>query len=693
MRAIEYAIALTLVLPTASAAAEEVLEEIVVTAQKREQNLSDVPIPITALSGDSLEASGVVDFQSVGRQIPGATFAHSFSVANSIMTIRGLASAGGGESTTSYYIDDFAYGSPGLGLAPSPNLFDLERVEVARGPQGTLWGASAMGGLVRLVTGEPDSTSGFGGKLQATGSTYEDGENSFSGDFAMNLPLIENELAARIVGSYRETGGFIDRPLEDDANGFKHKHARAKVLYTPANNERLAARFSYWYSEDKEPGGYFLDPPAKDRSASSSFALFETEQTIYNFAFDYDFTRVSLEASVAYGEWEQLQRFSSSFFFAETPWTVDTTTTEIRLLSSSDSQWRWIGGVFYRESDQVAPLVFDVFGLFETDDFGTVDTQEWALFGELTYESTDGRWEMTAGVRYSEEDRDFTSDVTQVGLLPFIPSFQTFEERSETFQTVNPRFNVTFRPSNEFMLYTNIAKGYRPGRVNYAGPVASAEFAGIFGTDLVKEDIVWTYEVGLKSTLLDGAVFLEASVFYSDWQDAQWVVGLPTGVGVQANVGNVEIVGFDFGLSYQTPIEGLSLTINGNFTDPEWADVFDAAVTAVNPNIDEGSKLPAIPEISGNLNVNYTTPISAHWNFVANADFYYRDKQKDIYGRSVFTSAQKILGLRIGVESESWDVFLYGKNVTDHDKTAVYTNNLPTVLPPRELGIRCAYRF
>ena len=187
--------------------------------------------------------------------------------------------------------------------------------------------------------------------------------------------------------------------------------------------------------------------------------------------------------------------------------------------------------------------MFDVFGLFETDDFGTVDTQEWALFGEMTYESTDGRWEMTAGVRYSEEDRDFTSDVTQVGLLPFIPSFQTFEERSETFQTVNPRFNVTFRPSNEFMLYTNIAKGYRPGRVNYAGPVASAEFAGIFGTDLVKEDIVWTYEVGLKSTLLDGTVFLEASVFYSDWQDAQWVVGLPTGVGVQTNVGNVEIVG------------------------------------------------------------------------------------------------------------------------------------------------------
>ena len=129
-------------------------------------------------------------------------------------------------------------------------------------------------------------------------------------------------------------------------------------------------------------------------------------------------TGVSLEASVAYGEWEQLQRFSSSFFFAETPWTVDTTTTEIRLLSSSDSQWRWIGGVFYRESDQEGPLVFDVFGLFETKDFGTTDTQEWAVFGEMTYESTDGRWEMTAGVRYSEEDRDFTSDVTQVGLLP-----------------------------------------------------------------------------------------------------------------------------------------------------------------------------------------------------------------------------------------------------------------------------------
>ena len=128
---------------------------------------------------------------------------------------------------------------------------------------------------------------------------------------------------------------------------------------------------------------------------------------------------------------------------------------------------------------------------------------------------------------------------------------------------------------------------------------------------MVKEDIVWTYELGLKSTLLDGTVFLEASVFYSDWQDAQWVVGLPTGVGVQTNVGNVEIVGIDFGLSYQTPIEGLSLTINGNFTDPEWAKVFDAAITAVNPNIDEGSKLPAIPEISGNLNVNYTTPISA----------------------------------------------------------------------------------
>ncbi|MDE0365156.1 MAG: TonB-dependent receptor [Gammaproteobacteria bacterium] len=679
----------------AAQAAEEPaeIEEIVVTAQKREQAVQDVPLSISAFTGENLEAEGILDLQGVGRKVPSVAFTQGFASNASVLTIRGLSAASGGDPTTSYYLDEYAYGSPSLGLAPPVDLYDLERIEVLRGPQGTLWGASSMGGMVRLITRDPDASAGFGGKAQFFGSGFEDGGENFGGDLALNLPLIEDKLAARIVGSYREMGGFIDRPDDEDANEVEHQNYRVKVKYTPT--EQLVAEFSLMYTEDAEPFGMLVDLPAENRSAASINTDFDSEQIIYSFSFSYDFGDIVLENATAYGEWDEYQLFANPFFIATNPISVDTFSQELRLLSDGASPLKWIGGVFFRESDQAFPLEFDAFGVFETDDFGTTDTQEWSVFGEVAYEFMDGMWEILAGIRYSSEARDFVSDVTQVGLIPgIIPSFQIFEERSETFKTTNPRFNITFRPNDEVMAYVNVAKGYRPGRVNYAGPIASAMLYGITGVEIIEDDLVWSYELGTKMSLADNSLMLEAAVFYTDWQDAQWNVGLPLGTGIVYNAGDIEIMGVDIGMNYQTPVDGLSIALTANYTDGEWKDVFNPVTTAVAPEIASGMTMPGTPEWTMRIGFDYVRALGAgELNLLASANYYYRDEQSDIAGLTAVAPSMDIVGLTLGVESPSWRVVLFANNLTDHDEVIITRQALPVVANPREIGLRVSMNF
>ena len=676
-------------------AAEEpaVIEEIVVTAQKREQAVQDVPLSISAFTGDDLEAEGIIDLQGVGRKVPSVAFTQGFASNASVMTIRGLSAASGGDPTTGYYLDDYAYGSPSLGLAPPVDLYDLERIEVLRGPQGTLWGASSMGGMVRLITRDPDASAEFGGKAQLFGSGFKDGGENFGANLALNIPLVEDELAARIVASYREMGGFIDRPDDKDANEVEHQNYRVKVKYTPT--ERFNAEFSFMYTEDAEPFGMLVDLPAENRSSATFEADFDSEQSVYSFSFSYDLGAIVLENATAYGEWDGYQLFASPIFIATNSISVDTFSQELRLVSDGSGPLKWIGGFFYRESDQAFPLEFDVFHVFETDDLGTTDTQEWSFFGEVSYEFMDGMWEILAGIRYSEEDRDFVSDVTQVGLIPgVIPSFQTYEEREEKFKTTNPRFNITFRPNDEVMAYVNVAKGYRPGRVNYAGPVASAALFGITGVEVIEDDLVWSYELGAKLSLADGDLLLEAAVFYTDWQDAQWTVGLPIGVGIGYNVGNIEIKGVDVGVSYRTPVDGLSFTLTANYTDGEWADVFDPVTTAVAPEIEKGMTVPGTPEWTMRVGLDYVRPLGGSGlSLLASANYHYRDEQSDIGGLTAVAPSMDIVGLVLGVESPSWRAVVFANNVTDHDKVIITRQALPVVARPREIGLRVSMNF
>ena len=666
----------------------QVIEEIVVTAQRREQSLQDVPIAITAITGEDLEANGMVDQEEALRQVPGTVYTQAISSVAAVMNIRGLVGLSGNDPTTGYYIDDYAYGSPALGLAPPSDLYDLERVEVLRGPQGTLWGAGAMGGLVRFITADPDASSGFYGKAQLSAGSITDGGDHYVGNIALNIPLVEDKFAARVVASYRDYGGYIDHPTGKDANEHEAESYRIKFKY---ESDKWTAKLGFSHVEYDDPFGRTLDAPVENRASGGVVSKFAAEQDVVHFSFNYDIGSFRLENSTAWGDWEEQQVFENPFFFAATPFEVDTFSQEIRLISQNDDQFQWIAGVFYRTADLKFPLEFNVTGVFDSLDQTFTDTEELAYFGEVSYALDDGRWVLLAGIRVSEEDRDFLSDVEQTGFLLGIPDIDTMELRSESFDTTNPRVNVSFFPNENTTLYFNAAKGYRPGRVNFTGPVSIAGLFGVTGIETIEDDSVWTYEIGAKATLFDGSLHLEAAAYYSDWQDTQWGVALPNGFAVIYNVGDAEIRGADLAVKWQTPVDGLTVSLTAAYTKGEWDSIKNPATSTLDPLVASGEELTEVPKVTGYLNLDYSRPLWENINLIASANYYYRDELSE--SAVLVADSMSILGLNVGLQAESWDAVVYAKNVTDYDEATVFSGAFPVSENPREVGLRLSFHF
>jgi outer membrane receptor protein involved in Fe transport len=681
-----------------AAAADEksgdyVLEDTVVTASKRETKLQETPMSINAYSGETLTAFGNRDLSDVIMTVPGASEGLSNSIGQRIYQIRGISSIAG-DSTVGYYLDEASFSIPNVNMAPVARTFDVERVEVLRGPQGTLYGQGSMGGTIRFITAEPN-LSEFEGKVQAGTSLTSDGDPGYSGDVALSVPIIKDKLGFRIVGGYEKVGGYAespDFPGEENINGGDVNNIRAKLRFEP--NDKLLIKAMYQRPETKQDFGVMLtdnDPPTISGTGGVR-GYVNNDYNQYSFFVGYDLGFAAIESGTGFIDFslEFLQGFNLGVpVKLEGPQTAETFSEELRLVSQGDGPLQWVGGVYYQASkndqgNKATPSI--PIPALTWDAKTTIESKSWSGFGEVSYGFMDGLITPLVGVRYFTDDRTY-HDVAMSGAVT---------DLKDTFDSVNPRFNLSITPGSGNLYYFNVAKGFRSGNFNASPAVNFAQFSGLTNaTAAVEPDELWTYEVGTKMFAMNGRFMVESSLYYNDWKDMQVLVN--PGLAVLMNAGDAEIYGIDLSVSYM-PVAGLTLQASGNINQAEFTKV-DPAVANMSATdvLEEGHRIPFVPEYNFTLAAAYTWYLGyKDLQGVANGSFTHTAAQ---WSNEKLGEAQNNLGLRFGVQpdKESWGVYIYGKNLLDN-KSIVYDQSSPllsvmTRVYPRQVGVEFQYKF
>jgi len=676
------------------------LEEIVVTAEKRSASIQEVPIAITAFTGEGLADSGIDDASDLEMVTPGLTFSSNAFIGS--VSIRGVGSplnqGAGFDPSAAIYIDG-VYQSRFEGAQIS--LMDLQRVEVLKGPQGTLYGRNAVGGAINYISQGPSTE--FGGKLKVQLGNYN--QRKFQGQF--DIPLIEDKLLLRAALMRETRDGYFENLLipSDEIEAADQWIGRFTMQYMPTDSlditvhagfsEREGANVSGIKQVNIDPNGFnagaaIIDDPRKvlnDQPAHSPSDREYLDATV-----KWDLGALQLTSITAYTESSAgpLQRDIDATeiplihdgqpdvrngFFIET----DAFSQEFILSSSAEDQLEWLLGAFYFQEDSFTVSGVDlsgVLGIPYSQALINNSAEGYAAFGHATYNLSD-KLRVSAGLRYSYEEKE-TDTSRVVGLLG-----------KDDWSAWTPKISVDYSINDDVMLYFTASRGFKSGALTRVG----AQYNSL------EPEVLDAYEVGAKTTLLDGRIRLNASAFNYDFTDMQvFSVDLQDpNRGVLRNAGEAEMQGVDVELS-ALPFESLQLDIGLSWLDAEFVDF---AIVGGNH---KGNKLPNAPEFTANIGAKYTYELSGIGSLVAQANYYYSDEQffselNDV-GRS---DSYDVLNVRASLESanNTWKVSVFGKNVTDElvrDFSFVSPflfgeGYVVSYQPPRTYGLELTYQF
>jgi len=683
------------------------LEEVLVMAQKREQRVEEIPQSLQLMDADMLVNSSIRDIGELITFVPGASEGLGVSLGQRRFQIRGIYQESG-SATIGYYLDEAPI--DGDTAAPIGRVYDMQQVEILRGPQSTLYGNGAMGGVMRYVPNLPDLAEVRGG-FRVGYSDTADGESGNYTDAFISIPLIEDELGIRLVGSREKVGGYADVFMGDqDINGGDLRDLRAHVLWTPSEDWSL--RFTYSDSQaDQDGGGMLLSGEFPNDTISTSGS-------------ESDFNNNNLEVisgTLEFSGWKfaelvttfsQVEYTNESLLFLELPGlsavtavsdtSIDTFSNETRLVSTGEGGLQWVVGVYYTDTDTERNSVTtwdpEIPPFFVSSELTTNDERDsLAFFGEVSFELMDGKLIPLFGVRWSEES--FDGDTPAAAGVP----------GGAEFDNTNFRFNLSYMPSENAHYYLNIAEGFRSGvfnDVNICG-VAHNLLLVEGECELVQEtDELISYEIGAKLTLADQQVWLESALYLIDWQRTPQQ--LPIGGLFQTyNVGDSEITGIDLSVIYRPQnIANLEFSLTANWLDAEFSDVASLVSASLVPPFTpvpvgarEGEALPFVPEWTSTLAVNYAWDFIGDWNGMLNLSWNHLDGQFGQFGANTERGdSRDLVRARIGVQNDTFGIFLFGRNLTDEDGTIF--NQAPTggvrVFTrdyPRQLGVELSYNF
>jgi iron complex outermembrane receptor protein len=553
-------------------------DEVVVTATKRVAALAAVPISATVLTADTIQALDVKTIGDVSAIAPGIEYDFNTQFGPGVLNniaIRGIQSSVG-TSTTAIYVDDLPIQARASGFANAyAATFDLARIEVLRGPQGTLFGASAEGGAVRFISNEASTTTSSGLYRMELDVT-ENGGPSLEAGAAVGVPIIEGKLGVRVSAWYREEGGYVDRVdpftyavTDRNANRSTNRAVRAAFAVTPTDSLRITPSLAYQsrdlhdtpvfypYLSNPDAGifknGKLLRQPAVDEFAVAAIKI-EQELTAANLTtvvsyFDRRATSTVDSTNIAgvvffNGFGNPLGPAYPTSYLDAVPDAIALHQTElsqeIRLSSKDpDARLRWIVGLFYSRSRQ--DYSEDIYGISAPENPGLYDyrdTIDTSIAGFAHLDLTIApRWTVNIGMRLDRIENEFTEHTAGFA-YPDLPS----SVRGTTQDTpVTPQFGVSYQAAEHTLLYATVAKGFRGGGINTAIP----DRCGVSPVPSYASDSLWSHEVGAKARLLDGRLQLAASAFEIDWTGIQYDVYFNCGFGYTGNAGAATSRGFD----------------------------------------------------------------------------------------------------------------------------------------------------
>ena len=555
-----------------------VLEEVVITAQRREESLKDVPMSVTALTGSELDDRQAREFSDFAAMVPGLSLA-SVQPGFTRLTLRGQ-NAGGVGSTVGVYVDESPFGSSTALLNGSINTgdfdtWDLQRIEVLRGPQGTLYGANSEGGLLKFVTNAPVlASSSVAG--EASGESVANGGTGGDVRAVVNIPL-GDKVAFRISGFYQDVPGYVDDPSrgQSDVNNGHKYGGRASLLIAPTDDlsVRLTAVSqisSYDGNNQVDVDPATLKPLYGDlthQRALSEPSSFRYEN--YNATVDWNIGRLSLLSTTSYGilntdtvtDVTPLYGGLAGLLFGGSPGAplygsteLGKFTQEIRLASPATDKLEWqIGGYFTHEIADLTQNLTAValpggasLGLLIQPVIEST-YKESAGFADLTYHFN-SKFDINAGGRWSANSQTANQTVTFNPALSPDPQIVNGDSGEHVWTySVAPRWHV----DTNTMLYARLATGYRPGGPNVVPPGAPADVQREYGSDRTTN-----VELGVKTTQLDGRLSIDVAAYHVDWKDIQ-LFEVVNGFGINGNGGTARSQGFEWEIGY-LPVQGLT---------------------------------------------------------------------------------------------------------------------------------------
>ena len=715
------------------------LEEIVVTAQRRVESLQDVPITINALSGEQLSESGIEYTTDLQFHVPG--FVLSPNAQFGLPFLRGV----GTDQITVGLEGSVAVHSNGVYLprlvSSITDFYDIERIEVIKGPQGTLFGRNATGGVINISPRQPEEE--FGGYVDFSAGNYE----TIRVSGAVNVPLVQDKAILRIAALGSFDDGYATNPyLSEDSEETDVVSFRSQLLLQVTDD--LSIRLFGDYTKDESSRGQsaqlqpvfasnlgvvFGAPLHTDIRTQSGDALIQLDLEDYGFGAEiiWDLGSMEFKSISSYREYEQTWALDFdvselNLIFSAPSERSESILQEFQLASTNSGPLEWLVGafLFFEEPEQDFRLLFGAAplggtalaasGLYDRGiaDVTSVETEAYAVFGQFSYNLTE-QWRATLGLRYSYEQKDVNYNFTLLNIpMPATAAdlianrpelgFSPFGDAPQnSWSAFTPKFGIEYAMSDNVLWFASATRGFKSGGFN------SLLFGASTTLESVDEEFIWSYEGGVKATVMNGRLRANAAFFYYDYSDLQQnvlteeAIAAGNGFANVRNVGDAEIWGMELEL-------GLAAT--GNlFFDGQLAylNTEIERLQAADPNnpvdVDQdGNDLPKAPEFSVSLGGEYHMPLEDLGSLILRMEYSYRDRIFYTLFNDPLAAADShnIVNGRLTLNSrdDKWSAALYVRNLLDEDyevggfRGGAF-GNIAQFGRPRTYGINLKYNF
>ena len=752
-----------------SSATGGALQEVVVTARKRAENLQDVPLSIDVLTQKDVQNLGIVEFADYATKVPSISFI-SIGPGTQTFFMRGVSDGSNpnyaNTSATGFFLDDSSLSW--FGVEPDLHLYDIQRIEVLNGPQGTTFGASSMAGAVRYITNKPD-VNAFSGGADFDGGQIQSAQQNWTYEGFVNIPLIDGVLGLRASAFSASHGGFITNQLttrtwvngavsdnsEWAREGYNREHQEGgRIALKAVFSEKWSALFSYDYQRmssdgawDQVPG---LAPLTVERFGPQALS---NQAKIGQLHVDGDVGIADLVFASTYWDlptrrWDEYSQYMENYLggaqegftclsdptYGGTPFTgcnpplqyyeyhtnPERWSDELRLVSKPGGRFHWLGGLYWEKTrDQNSGSTYFMPGL-RTD--GAAFQYENYYYGTTGSSLPPGQWyayttrsDYLQTTEFADISYDITSKLNvEAGTVHFHSDFKYYSPYGQfAYDATTPalsqgsshkwdsKLGMNYKVTDTVMLYADWAQGFRDGGANSGDP------PGCYANGVPPEyvpDTLNNYEIGWKTTSLNGRLLWNGAAYYMDWKDLQTLIydiNICPSSSFNANVGEARIYGAESNVDYKVN-ENWALQASGSYTDSHLISSHYATFEA---NV--GERLPYVPYFSYSANVRYEHPLSARLSGYGQFDIAHKGDMWDdlhVVGSNGFPRmlqpAYTLMNVRFGLQpagGERWLAELYVTNLTNKN-AILYTNTgnfdlRQTVNEPRVYGVRLSYRF